>query len=150
MNLFCIIYYEVHIHIKTSDTAFYPHIHLLIKPYLNPRSILQVSEDEIDGLHHHLLHLLALALALVCHAGSSQAPHCSTLSQKATSVTTNRFQIKKKRKQLIGRSLISPEEFGIIYQISKKGSAEECSDYRTVAVISHASKIMLNIPQTRL
>ena len=34
--------------------------------------------------------------------------------------------------------------------ISKKGSAKECSNYCTVALISHASKVMLKILQTRL
>ena len=32
----------------------------------------------------------------------------------------------------------------------KKGSAKECSNYRTIALISHASKVMLKIPQARL
>ena len=31
-----------------------------------------------------------------------------------------------------------------------KGSAKECSNYRTIALISHASKVMLKIPQARL
>ena len=34
--------------------------------------------------------------------------------------------------------------------IPKKGNAKECSNYRTVAHISHASKVMLNILQARL
>ena len=34
--------------------------------------------------------------------------------------------------------------------IPKKGNAKECSNYRTVALISHASKIMLKILQARL
>ena len=34
--------------------------------------------------------------------------------------------------------------------ISKKGNAKECSDYRTIALISHASKVMLKILQARL
>ena len=33
---------------------------------------------------------------------------------------------------------------------SKKGNAKECSNYRTIALISHASKIMLKILQARL
>ena len=33
---------------------------------------------------------------------------------------------------------------------SKKGNAKECSNYRTIAVISHASKVMLKILQARL
>ena len=32
----------------------------------------------------------------------------------------------------------------------KKGSAKECSNYRTIALISHASKAMLKILQARL
>ena len=34
--------------------------------------------------------------------------------------------------------------------IQKKGNAKECSNYHTVAVISHASKIMIKILQARL
>ena len=34
--------------------------------------------------------------------------------------------------------------------IPKKGNAKECSDYRTIALISHASKVMLQILQARL
>ena len=34
--------------------------------------------------------------------------------------------------------------------IPKKGNAKECSDYRTIALISHASKLMLKILQARL
>src|SRR5574337_1311282 len=32
----------------------------------------------------------------------------------------------------------------------KKGNAKECSNYRTIALISNASKVMLKILQTRL
>ena len=35
-------------------------------------------------------------------------------------------------------------------QIPKKGNAKECSNYCTVAFISHASKVMLKILQARL
>ena len=34
--------------------------------------------------------------------------------------------------------------------ISKKGTAKECSNYRTLALISHTSKVMLKILQARL
>ena len=34
--------------------------------------------------------------------------------------------------------------------IPKKGKAKECSNYQTVALISHTSKVMLKILQTRL
>ena len=34
--------------------------------------------------------------------------------------------------------------------LPKKGNAKECSNYRTIALISHASKVMLKILQARL
>ena len=34
--------------------------------------------------------------------------------------------------------------------IPKKGNAKECSNYRTIALISHDSKVMLKILQARL
>ena len=40
------------------------------------------------------------------------------------------------------RSIFSP--------IPDKGNAKECSNYRTIALISHASKVMLKILQARL
>ena len=38
----------------------------------------------------------------------------------------------------------------VFIPIPKKGNAKECSNYRTVALISHASKVMLKILQARL
>ena len=34
--------------------------------------------------------------------------------------------------------------------VPKKGNAKECSNYHTIALISHASKVMLKILQARL
>ena len=38
----------------------------------------------------------------------------------------------------------------ILILISKKGNAKECSNYHTIALISHASKVMLKILQAKL
>ena len=38
----------------------------------------------------------------------------------------------------------------VFIPIPKKGNAKECSNYRTIALISHASKVMLKIFQARL
>ena len=38
----------------------------------------------------------------------------------------------------------------VFIPIPKKSNAKECSDYRTIAFISHASKVMLKILQARL
>ena len=38
----------------------------------------------------------------------------------------------------------------VFIPIPKKGNATECSDYHTIALISHASKVILKILQARL
>ena len=38
----------------------------------------------------------------------------------------------------------------VFIPILKKGNAKECSNYRTIALISHASKVILKILQARL
>ena len=38
----------------------------------------------------------------------------------------------------------------VFIPIPKKGNAKECSNYCTIALISHASKVMLKILQARL
>ena len=38
----------------------------------------------------------------------------------------------------------------VFFPIPKKGNAKECSNYSTIALISHASKVMLKILQARL
>ena len=41
-------------------------------------------------------------------------------------------------------------KMSVFIQIPKKGNAKECSNYHTIALISHASKVMLKILQARL
>ena len=41
-------------------------------------------------------------------------------------------------------------EKSVFIPIPKKGNAKECSNYRTIALSSHASKVMLKILQARL
>ena len=38
----------------------------------------------------------------------------------------------------------------VFIPVPKKGNAKECSNYRTIALISHASKVMLKILQAKL
>ena len=38
----------------------------------------------------------------------------------------------------------------VFIPIPKKGNAKECSNYRTIALISHAGKVMFKILQARL
>ena len=41
-------------------------------------------------------------------------------------------------------------KMSVFIPISKKGNAKECSNYCTIALISHACKVMLKILQGRL
>ena len=41
-------------------------------------------------------------------------------------------------------------ERSVFILIPKKGNAKDCSNYHTIALISHASKVMLKIIQARL
>ena len=41
-------------------------------------------------------------------------------------------------------------KMSVFIAIPKKGNARECSDYHTIALISHASKVMLKILQSRI
>ena len=38
----------------------------------------------------------------------------------------------------------------VFFPIPKKGNGRECSNYHTIALISHVSKVILQIPQARL
>ena len=46
--------------------------------------------------------------------------------------------------------MVTGLERSVFIPIPKKGKAKECSNYRTIALISHASKVMLKILQARL
>ena len=54
--------------------------------------------------------------------------------------------------QQIWKSQQWPEDWimSVFIPIPKKSNAKECSNYRTIALISHTSKVMLNIFQARL
>ena len=41
-------------------------------------------------------------------------------------------------------------EKSVFFPLTMKGNAKECSNYHTIALISHASKVMLKILQARL
>ena len=47
-------------------------------------------------------------------------------------------------------AVVTGLEKSVFIPVPKKGNAKECSNYRTVALISHASKVMLKILQARL
>ena len=54
--------------------------------------------------------------------------------------------------QWIGKTQQWPQDWkrSVFTPIPKKGNPKECSNYRTIALISHVSKVMLKILQARL
>ena len=54
--------------------------------------------------------------------------------------------------QQIWRTQQWPQDWkrSVFIPIPKKGNAKECSNYHTIALISHGSKVMLKILQARL
>ena len=56
----------------------------------------------------------------------------------------------------IGQQIWKPQQWpqdwkmSVFIPIPKKGNGKECSNYRTIALISHASKVILKILQARL
>ena len=54
--------------------------------------------------------------------------------------------------QQIWKTQQSPQDWkgAVFIPIPRKGNAKECSNYCTIALISHASKVMLKILQDRL
>ena len=54
--------------------------------------------------------------------------------------------------QQIWKTQLWPQDWkrSVFIPIPKKGNAKECSDYCTIALISHTSKVMLKILQARL
>ena len=52
--------------------------------------------------------------------------------------------------KLSSGSLLQDWKRSVFIPIPKKGNAKECSNYHTVVLISHASKVMLKLLQARL
>ena len=54
--------------------------------------------------------------------------------------------------QQIGKTQQWPQDWkrSVFIPIPKKGNAKECSNYLTIAFISHANKVMLKVLQVRL
>ena len=54
--------------------------------------------------------------------------------------------------QQIWKTQLWPQDWkrSVFIPVPKKGNAKECSNYHKIALISHASKVMLKILQARL
>ena len=103
--------------------------------------------------------------------GNSLNVKCFSLKEKKESITRNKasggdripvelFQILKDDavkvlhsiSQQIWKTQQWPQDWkrSVFIPIPKKGNAKECSNYHTIALVSHASKVMLKFLQARL
>ena len=84
----------------------------------------------------------------------------NSIASGGDGIPVERFQILKDDAvevlhsicQQIWKTQQWPEDWkrSVFIPIAKKGNAKECSNYHTIALISHASKVMIKILQARL
>jgi len=62
VDLHRLVQHQVHVLVEPCDNALNPCIDVLVKPHRNNSSVLEISEDEVDGLNHNLLNLLSTSV----------------------------------------------------------------------------------------
>ena len=86
--------------------------------------------------------------------------HTTNKASGGNGIPVELFQIRKDDAvkmlhsicQQIWKTQQSPQDWkrSVFIPISKKGKPKECSNYHTIALISHTSKVMLKIVQAKL
>ena len=108
--------------------------------------ILLNFRNEILILHVHALCLPACTVEPVgCVSHSTLSVYLFSICQYAVTVLLS-------IRQRIWGTQQWPQNWkrSVFIPIPKKGKAKECSSYRTIALLSHASKVTPKIPQARL
>ena len=111
------------------------------------------DQDNHNGVITHLE-------ILVCEVKWALESITMNKASEGDGIPVELFQILKddavKVLQLIFQQIWKTQQWpqdwkrSVFIPIPKKGSAKECLNYRTIALISHASKVMLKILQARL
>ena len=93
-------------------------------------------------------------------SGKNTEVVCHSLLQWTNGIPVELFQILKDDPVKVLHSIcqqiwktqqwLQDWKRSVFILIPKKGNVKECSNYRTIALISHASKVMLKILQVRL
>ena len=95
-----------------------------------------------DGIPVELFQILKNDAVKVLHSICQQI-------WKTSAVATDLWSLPHCRQMLYSPALQDWKR-SVFIPILKKGNAKECSNYRTIALISHASKVMLKILQAKL
>ena len=93
--------------------------------------------DEISSLSHSIVFLYFFAL--ITEKGFLISPYTSKFGKLGSE--------EKKKNSAVATGL---EKVSFHSNPKGKGNPKECSNYYTIALISHASKVMLKILQARL
>ena len=108
-----------------------------------------VSDLVVEGYETNREEVTAVIRELpkgkACGSDNNDAELLQAMSEKGIDIMTN--LINK-----IYRSGYIPEDFrrSIFVPIPKVSKAQECSDFRTIALISHASKVLLHLIKRRI
>merc|ERR1712080_678067 len=62
MHLGGFVQNQVHVLVEADYMSFNPGVNVLVEPDGHSGPVLQVPEDQVDGLHHHLLDLLTASV----------------------------------------------------------------------------------------
>ena len=113
------------------------------------------NPDNHDGVITHLQPDF-----LECKFNSAQGSIIINKASEGDGIPAELFKILKKDAVKVLHSICQqiwktqqwPQDWkrAVFMPIPKKGNAKECSNYCTIALISHASKVMLKILQARL
>ena len=111
--------------------------------------------DNQDGVITHLEPVI-----LECEVKWALGSITTNKASRGDGIPAELFQIRKDDAvkalhsicQQIWKSQQWPQDWkrSVFIPVPKKGNAKECSSYLTIALISHASKVMLKILQARL
>ena len=113
------------------------------------------NQDSYDGVITHLE-----PDVLECEVKGALGSITMNKASEGNGITIELFQILKDDAVKVLTSMcqqiwktqqwLQDWERSVFILIPKKGNAKECSNYRTIALISHASKVVLKILQARL
>ena len=120
---------------------------------LFPARICVVEPVHFLGLNHSTAEiLLHSGLSCLCLKVSWKGVHFFTRYFKIYLLTIYYVKVLHSVCQQIWKTQQWPQDRkrSVFISIPKKGSAKEYSNYHTIALISHASKVMLKIFQARL
>lgn len=70
---------EIHVFVESDDDSLKTKVDDIVEPDLDADFLLEKAEDKVDGLHHHLLHLVTITRHIRAFKILKQPKHYSPL-----------------------------------------------------------------------